>query len=75
MHQVRETKILEYVIILQSFFRMLKDYQVFRNYKRAIARLQGFCKSWEIRRAYVEVRPIRSPGRASPLSLSLSLSL
>ena len=53
---MREHKILEYVIILQSYFRMLKDYQHFRRYKRAISRLQGFCKSWEIRRAYVEVR-------------------
>ena len=56
LDKVREHKILEYVIILQSFFRMLKDYQHFRRYKRAIQRLQGFCKSWEIRRAYVEVR-------------------
>jgi len=35
---------------------MLKDYQKFRARKRAVQRLQGFCKSWEIRRAYVEVR-------------------
>ena len=49
--RVREAKIVEYVIILQSFFRMLKDYRFFRRYIRAIQRLQGFCKSWEIRRA------------------------
>ena len=53
---MREEKIIEYVLALQSYFRMLKDYQHFRRYKRAILRLQGFCKSWEIRRAYVEVR-------------------
>ena len=56
LDKVREAKIVEYVIILQSFFRMLKDYRFFRRYIRAIQRLQGFCKSWEIRRAYVEVR-------------------
>jgi len=56
MDKVRESKIVEYVVVLQSFFRMFKDYQFFNKRKKAIARLQGFCKSWEIRRAYVEVR-------------------
>ena len=54
--QVREHKILEHVINLQAFFRMLQDYVKYRTYRRAIQRLQGFCKSWEIRRAYMEVR-------------------
>ena len=56
LDKVREHKILEHVINLQAFFRMLKDYAAYRRYMRAVQRLQGFCKSWEIRRAYVEVR-------------------
>ena len=35
---------------------MLKDYVAYRRIRRAITRLQGFCKSWEIRRAYIEVK-------------------
>ena len=83
---------MEYVINLQSFFRMLRDYRRYRimcpfrlwfhQHKfrptssnecpfhllsptvmcspchlryRAVLRMQGFCKSWEIRRAYNEV--------------------
>ena len=36
--------------------RMLKDYRKYRILYRAVLRMQGFCKSWEIRRAYMEVR-------------------
>jgi len=53
---IREEKILEYVITLQSFFRMLKDFRKYRISYKAILRMQGFCRSWEIQRAYSEVR-------------------
>ena len=56
LDKIREEKILEYVIILQSFFRMLKDFRRYRITYKAVLRLQGFCRSWEIRRAYNEVR-------------------
>jgi hypothetical protein len=56
LDKVREHKIVEYVINLQAFFRMLQDYVKYRARRRAILRMQGFCKSWEIRRAYLEVR-------------------
>ena len=41
LDKLREEKIVEYVIILQSYFRMLKDYQKFRRRKRAVQRLQA----------------------------------
>jgi len=56
LDKVRENKIMEYVITLQSFMRMLRDYRRYRLIYRSILRMQGFCKSWEIRRAYTEVR-------------------
>jgi hypothetical protein len=56
LDKLREEKVLEYVIVLQSFMRMLKDYRKYRILYRAVLRMQGFCKSWEIRRAYMEVR-------------------
>jgi len=56
LDKVREEKIMEYVINLQSFFRMLRDFRRYRSLYRAVLRMQGFCKSWEIRRAYNEVR-------------------
>jgi len=56
LDKIREDKIMEYVINLQSFFRMLRDYRRYRIIYRAVLRMQGFCKSWEIRRAYNEVR-------------------
>jgi myosin heavy subunit len=55
LDKVRENKIMEYVITLQSFMRMLRDYRRYRIIYRAVLRMQGFCKSWEIRRAYNEV--------------------
>jgi len=56
LDRIRELRIVEYVVVLQSFFRMFGDYRRYRITMRAITRLQGFCKSWEIRRAYLEVR-------------------
>jgi hypothetical protein len=56
LDKVREHRILGLVITLQSFFRMLKYFVAYRKIRRAILRLQGFCKSWEIRRAYIDVR-------------------
>jgi myosin heavy subunit len=56
LDKVREHKLLDYVLVLQSYCRMLGDYQRFRRRVRAVQRLQGFCKSYRIRKAYVEVR-------------------
>jgi len=53
---IRTERVAEYVIILQSYMRMLKPLLHYKRAKRCILRLQGFCKSWEIRRAYCEVR-------------------
>jgi len=56
LDKVREHKLLDFVIVLQSYFRMIKAYIKFRARKRAIQRLQAFCKSHRIRAAYVDVR-------------------
>ena len=35
---------------------MLKDFRNYRIAYKSTLRMQGFCRSWEIRRAYCEVR-------------------
>ena len=56
LDEVRERRVLDYVIVLQSFMRMYQPMLKFRKFQKAIRRFQGYCKSWEIRRAYLEVR-------------------
>ena len=55
LDKIREEKIVEYVIILQSYFRMCKDLQFFRNFRRKVCRIQGYIKTQVIREAFEEV--------------------
>ena len=55
LDQLREEKIVEYVIMLQAYFRMCKDLQYFRRFRRRVTRIQGFIKTQVIREAFEEV--------------------
>jgi len=55
LDKLREEKIVEYVIILQSYFRMCKDLQHFRRFRRHVCRIQGYIKTQVIREAFEEV--------------------
>jgi len=55
LDKLREEKIVEYVIILQSYFRMCKDLQFFRKFRRYVCRIQGYIKTQVIREAFEEV--------------------
>ena len=55
LDKLREEKIVEYVIILQSYFRMCKDLQFFRRFRRKVCRIQGYIKTQVIREAFEEV--------------------
>ena len=55
LDKLREEKIVEYVIILQSYFRMCKDLQHFRRFRRYVCRIQGYIKTQVIREAFEEV--------------------
>ena len=67
LDKLREEKIVEYVIILQSYFRMCKDLQFFRRFRRQVCRIQGFIKCQVIREAFEELcqatRVIQKYGR------------
>jgi len=55
LDKLREEKIVEYVIILQSYMRMCNDLQFFRRFRRHVCRIQGFIKTQVIREAFEEV--------------------
>ena len=55
LDKLREEKIVEYVIILQSYFRMCKDLQFFRRFRRQVCRIQGYIKTQVIREAFEEL--------------------
>ena len=54
LDKMREEKIVEYVIILQSYFRMCKDLQYFRRFRKYVQRIQGYIKTQVIREAFEE---------------------
>ena len=56
LDKLREEKIVEYVIILQSYFRMCKDLQFFRRFRRQVCRIQGYIKTQVIREAHHKQR-------------------
>ncbi len=62
LDKLREEKIVEYVIILQSYFRMCKDLQYFRRFRRHVCRIQGYIKT------QVRVRG-QGPGLVTPTRL------
>ena len=55
LDKLRETKIIEYVISLQSYFRMCKEMQFFRRFRRYVFRIQGHFKTQAVREAFQEV--------------------
>ena len=55
LDKLREEKIVEYVIQLQAYFRMCKDLQYFRRFRRYVCRIQGFIKTQVIREAFEEL--------------------
>jgi len=55
LDKMRELKIVEYVIILQSYFRMCRDMQFFRRFRRQVCRIQGYIKTQVIREAFEEL--------------------
>jgi hypothetical protein len=55
LDKLREEKIVEYVIILQAYFRMCKDLQFFRRFRKKVCRIQGFIKTQVVREAFEEV--------------------
>ena len=53
---IREVKAIEYIIHLQSLFRMVKCVRYFCKVRNAALRIQGAIKTFEVRRAYVDVK-------------------
>ena len=56
LDKLREVKIVEYVIILQSFFRMIKDMRAYWRVQAAVRKIQGFQQSRLVRAAYLDCR-------------------